>query len=49
MVEKIRTEIERFYNEYKEKFRQYGGGYYLGILDGLDMAKRIIDTIERNK
>lgn len=43
--ELIRQEIDAFYTEYKAKFHQNGDSYHLGIIDGLDMAKRILDTL----
>lgn len=46
MIDKIRAEIERLYGEYKAKFLQNGDSYHLGIFDGLDMAKQILDTLE---
>lgn len=43
-IEAIRNEIERLYGEYKDKFKQYGDQYHLGLIDGLDMAERVLDT-----
>ena len=45
-IDKIRTEIDAFYTKYKAKFHQNGDSYHLGIIDGLDMAERILDTLE---
>lgn len=45
-IDKIRAEIDRRYGEYKAKFHQNGDSYHLGIIDGLDMAERILDTLE---
>lgn len=43
--ELIREKIDAFYTEYKAKFHQNGDSYHLGIIDGLDMAERILDTL----
>ncbi len=43
--ELIREKIDSFYAEYKAKFHQNGEPYNLGIIDGLDMAERILDTL----
>ena len=44
-IKAIRNEIERLYGEYKDKFKQYGDQYHLGLIDGLDMAERVLDTL----
>lgn len=44
--ELIRQKIDAYYTEYKAKFHQNGDSYHLGIIDGLDMAERILDTLE---
>lgn len=43
--ELIREKIDAFYAEYKAKFHQNGDSYHLGIIDGLDIAERILDTL----
>lgn len=43
--ELIRQKIDAYYTEYKAKFHQNGNSYHLGIIDGLDMAERILDTL----
>lgn len=45
-ADKIRAEIERLYGEYKDKFHRSGDSYHLGLIDGLDMAERALDTLE---
>lgn len=45
-ADKIRAEIERLYEEYKDKFHRSGDSYHLGLIDGLDMAERVLDTLE---
>lgn len=49
MIDKIRAEIDKLYDEYKDKFHQSGDQYHLGLIDGLDMAERVLDTIESEK
>lgn len=44
--ELIREKIDAFYAEYKAKFHQNGDSYHLGIIDGLDISERILDTLE---
>lgn len=46
LIAKIKAEIDKLYGEYKDKFFQYGDQYHLGLIDGLDMAKRVFDTLE---
>ena len=46
LLAKIKVEIDKLYGEYKDKFFQYGDQYHLGLFDGLDMAKRVLDTLE---
>ena len=48
-ADKLRAEIDAFYTKYKAKFHQNGDSYHLGIIDGLDMAERILDTLESEK
>lgn len=48
-ADKIRAEIDRLYGEYKDKFHQCGDQYHLGLIDGLDMAERVLDTLESEK
>lgn len=48
-IEKIRAEIDKLYGEYKDKFHQCGDQYHLGLIDGLDMAERVLDTLESEK
>ena len=43
--ELIREKIDALYTEYKAKFHQNGDSYHLGIIDGLDIAERILDTL----
>lgn len=43
--ELIRQNIDAYYAEYKDKFHQNGDPYHLGIIDGLDIAERILDTL----
>lgn len=43
--EQIRAEIDKLYGEYKDKFHQSGDQYHLGLIDGLDMAERVLDTL----
>lgn len=43
--ELMREKIDSFYAEYKAKFHQNGDSYHMGIIDGLDMAERILDTM----
>lgn len=43
--ELIHQKIDAYYTEYKAKFHQNGDSYHLGIIDGLDMAERILDTL----
>ena len=43
--ELIREKIDAFYADYKAKLHQNADSYYLGIIDGLDMAERILDTL----
>lgn len=45
----IRAEIDKLYGEYKDKFHQCGDQYHLGLIDGLDMAERVLDTLESEK
>lgn len=45
-IEKMRQEIDKLYGEYKDKFHQSGDQYHLGLIDGLDMAERVLDTLE---
>ena len=46
LLAKIKAEIDRLYGEYKDKFHQCGDQYHLGLIDGLDMAERVIDSLE---
>lgn len=48
-AEKLKAEIDKLYGEYKDKFHQSGDQYHLGLIDGLDMAERVLDTIESEK
>ncbi len=48
-LEIIKTEIDKLYGEYKDKFHQCGDQYHLGLIDGLDMAERVLDTIKSEK
>lgn len=43
--DQIRAEIDKLYGEYKDKFHQSGDQYHLGLIDGLDMAERVLDTL----
>lgn len=45
----IRKEIEKYYDEYKHKFNIIGDPYYLGLADGLDVAKRVIDSLQQEQ
>ena len=49
LLAKIKVEIDKLYGEYKNKFHQCGDQYHLGLIDGLDMAERVLDTIESEK
>ena len=49
ILEKIKAEIDKLYGEYKDKFHQCGDQYHLGLIDGLDMAERVLDTLESEK
>lgn len=46
LLAKIKAEIDRLYGEYKDKFHQCGDQYHLGLIDGLDMAERVFDSLE---
>lgn len=46
LIPKIKAEIDKLYGEYKDKFHQRGDQYHLGLIDGLDMAERVLDTLE---
>ena len=46
LISKIKAEIDKLYGEYKDKFHQSGDQYHLGLIDGLDMAERVLDTLE---
>lgn len=48
-AEKLKVEIDKLYGEYKDKFHQSGDQYHLGLIDGLDMAERVLDTLESEK
>ena len=43
--ELILQKIDSYYTEYKAKFHQNVDSYHLGIIDGLDIAERILDTL----
>lgn len=43
--DQIRAEIDKLYGEYKDKFHQSGDQYHLGLIDGLDMAERVLDSL----
>lgn len=45
-ADKLKAEIDRRYEEYMAKFKTQGDSYHLGICDGLDMAERVLDTLE---
>lgn len=47
--EQIRAEIDKLYAEYKDKFHQHGDQYHLGLIDGLDMAERVLDSLPEEK
>ena len=49
IIEKIKAEIDKLYGEYKDKFHQCGDQYHLGLIDGLDMAERVLDSLESEK
>ena len=49
LIAKIKVEIDKLYGEYKDKFHQCGDQYHLGLIDGLDMAERVLDTLESKK
>lgn len=49
LIAKIKAEIDKLYGEYKDKFHQCGDQYHLGLYDGLDMAKRVLDSLESEK
>ena len=49
LLAKIKAEIDKLYGEYKNKFHQCGDQYHLGLIDGLDMAERVLDTLESEK
>lgn len=49
IIEQIKAEIDKLYGEYKDKFHQCGDQYHLGLIDGLDMAERVIDSLESGK
>lgn len=46
IIKTIRAEINKLYDEYKDKFHQCGDQYHLGLIDGLDMAERVLDTLQ---
>lgn len=46
LIAKLRAEIDKLYGEYKDKLHQSGDQYHLGLIDGLDMAERVLDTLE---
>ena len=43
--DKIQAEIERLYKEYMINFFKYGDAYRLALYDGLEIAKKIIDSL----
>lgn len=45
-IEQIKAEIDKLYGKYKDKFHQCGDQYHLGLIDGLDMAERVLDSFE---
>lgn len=49
IIEQIKTKIDKLYCDYKDKFHQFGDQYHLGLIDGLDMAERVLDAIESEK
>lgn len=49
IIEQIKTKIDKLYCEYKDKFHQCGDQYHLGLIDGLDMAERVLDKLESEK
>lgn len=49
IIEQIKAEIDKLYGEYKDKFHQCGDQYHLGLIDGLDMAERVLDSLESEK
>ena len=49
LLAKLKAEIDKLYGEYKDKFHQYGDQYHLGLIDGLDMAERVLDSLESEK
>lgn len=49
IIEQIKAEIDKLYGEYKYKFHQCGDQYHLGLIDGLDMAERVLDSLESGK
>lgn len=49
IIEQIKAEIDKLYDEYKDKFHQCGDQYHLGLIDGLDMAERVLDSLESEK
>jgi hypothetical protein len=48
-AELLLKEIEKYYDEYRLKFNTEGDPYYLGLADGLDMAQRVIDSLQQEQ
>ena len=48
-TELLLKEIEKYYDEYRLKFNTIGDPYYLGLADGLDVAQRVIDSLQQEQ
>ena len=48
-AEKLKAEITKHYNEYKTKFHQDGERYYWGLIDGIEITERIIDSLQQEQ
>ena len=48
-AELLKKEITKHYDEYKVKFHQDGERYYLGLIDGIEMTERIIDSLQQEQ
>lgn len=46
-AELLKKEINKHYDDYRAKFHQNGERYYLGLIDGIEMTKRIIDSLQQ--
>lgn len=48
-AELLKKEINKHYDDYRAKFHQNGERYYLGLIDGIEMTKRIIDSLQQEQ